>query len=100
MLIHSTSPHKPNTISHEGRIYSQLGQAGEYGHGVFDVPTEVAEALLPFPGWNSGDPAGAHAITITAPPVLDNVTDDEVEVEDEAPKKSRSRKADADADAE
>jgi len=94
VIIHHEGPHRPGTITYEGMEYFELGEPGQYGHGVFDVPEEVGLMMTKFPHWKAGDPAGEHAVVLK-PPAPKPVEEDkkprrstkakaEVEVEDES----------------
>lgn len=85
MLIHHEGPHVASSVVHEGVQYDSLGEPGERGYGVFDVPHHVAHHLIEFPGWKLGDQEGffTQSLTIKEPVVLPSEDDHDEESENE-----------------
>jgi hypothetical protein len=67
IVIHDTSPHKAESLSHEGKVYEQLGDRGTLGHGVFNLPESVAFHMLQFPQFKMGDPPPEAPIVVNEP---------------------------------
>lgn len=68
-IIHHSHKDKTEKIVHDGKEYEQLGQPGELGYGVFDVPESVAQFFTNFPHWHRGDPEGETPIVVSYTPV-------------------------------